>query len=87
MHQVCTKGAGHLFISKKPEYFDDEELDRFHNRDSSNYSEKEAEEFREVFDTILENERADWISSLRLREIAIPDQLKDELLLSKQTYS
>ena len=61
--------------------FDDDELDRFSLRDASNYTESEVNEFREVFYTILDEEKPRWIRSLQLREISIPNQMKDEVVM------
>ncbi|MDO5523803.1 MAG: phospholipase [Bacteroidia bacterium] len=80
-HEVCEKDSLIAAFKEEPEYFDDEELDRFHFRDSAGYSDKEVEEFREVFYTIVDEEKPRWVRSLQLREIAIPDQIKDEIVL------
>ena len=68
-------------VSKKIEYYDDEELDRFLGTESDAYNEKEVEEFREVLYTLKEVEVAGWIRSLQLRGIELPDALKDEAFL------
>jgi len=66
---------------EKPEYFDDEELDRYARRDSAQYAPQEVDEFREVFYSLLDDEKPRWVRSLQMRDIALPDQLKDEVLL------
>ena len=81
MHEVCEKDSLIAAFTEEPEYFDDEELDRFHFRESGSYSDKEVEEFREVFYTIMDEEKPRWVRSLQLREIAVPDQIKDEIVL------
>lgn len=63
------------------EYFDDEELDRFCRRESSSYTDEEAEEFAEVLHTMRQSEVKDWCRSLSLRGINLPDQLKDEAFM------
>lgn len=63
------------------EYFDDEELDRFSRRESSSYTDEEAEEFAEVLHTMRQNEVKDWCRSLTLRGINLPDQVKDEAFM------
>lgn len=68
-------------VSEPIEYFDDEELDRFRGRASDDYSEEEEEEFREVLMTTLTREVGDWLRSLELRGINLPDGVKDEALL------
>ena len=66
--------------TKEIEYFDDEELDRFNGRDSSDYSNEEADEFREILYTMRPEEAKSWNRSLILRGINIPNQVKDELI-------
>ena len=66
---------------KDIEYFDDEELDMFRDRQSDHYTDDEAEQFREVLYTMRQEEVRDWANSLALRHIEVPDQLKDELFL------
>ena len=80
-HEICEKESLIATFRESPEYFDDEELDRYRNRESDAYSEQEADEFREVFYTVLDEEKPRWIRSLQMREIALPDQLKDEVLM------
>jgi hypothetical protein len=62
------------------EYFDDEELDRFKGRPSDQYTDAEIEEFSEVMNTMKPEEVKDWNRSLILRDIQVPDQIKDELI-------
>ena len=66
------------------EYFDDEELDRYQGRASDSYTSEEEEEFREVLMTTLTHEIGDWLRSLELRGINLPDGVKDEALLLMQ---
>ena len=75
------KGQSYSGFCRKPEYFDDEELDKYSNRDSSGFKEDEVEEFREVFYTILDEEKPRWVRSLQMRSISVPDQMKDEVLM------
>ena len=46
-HETCEKDSLLAAVSKKIEYYDDEELDRFKGRASDSYSEEEIEEFRD----------------------------------------
>mgnify|MGYP006946953903 CR=1 FL=1 len=80
-HEVCEKESLLAAVSKKIEYYDDEELDRFRGRPSNGYNEEEVEEFREIMYTCKEDEVAGWSRSLQLRGIELPDELKDELFL------
>ena len=66
---------------EEPEYFDDEELDRFRGRHSSEYTDDEAEEFRDILYSMRQEEVRDWFKSLTQRSIEVPDQIKDELIL------
>lgn len=80
-HQVCEKESLLAAVSKKIEYYDDEELDRFKGRQANEYSDEEIDEFREIMFTMKEEEVAGWSRSLQLRGIELPDELKDELFL------
>ncbi|MCD7923467.1 MAG: phospholipase [Bacteroides sp.] len=80
-HEVCEKESLLAAVSKKIEYYDDEELDRFRGRSSDGYNDEEVEEFREVMYTCKEDEVAGWSRSLQLRGVELPDELKDELFL------
>ncbi len=61
-------------------YYDDEELDRFRGRPSDQYTDEEAEEFATVLYTMQPHEVKGWNRSLILREINLPNQIKDELI-------
>ena len=80
-HEVCEKESLLAAISKEIEYYNDEELDRYRGRSSNDYTEDEAEEFREVLYTMKETEVAGWVRSLQLRAVELPDQVKDEVFL------
>ena len=64
---------------KEIEYFDDEELDVFREQRSDSYTDEEAEVFREILYTMRPDEVKDWTRSLTLRQISLPDQVKDEV--------
>lgn len=74
LHEVCEKA-----INQDIEYYEDEELDRFRGR--TTYTEEEVEEFREVLYTMRTDEVAGWLRSLELRQVNLPDELKDEAFL------
>ena len=80
-HETCERDSLLAAVSKGIEYYDDEELDRFKGWPSDAYQEAEIEEFREVLYTLQEIEVAGWLRSLQLREINLPDDLKDEAFL------
>lgn len=81
MHEVCERDSLIDAFAGEPEYFDDEELDRYARRDPTGYTAGEADEFREIFYSVLDEEKPRWIRSLQRRGIALPDQLKDEVLM------
>ena len=63
------------------EYYDYEELDKYIGRDSADYSDSEAQEFAEVFYTMRPSDVPGWNRSLILRQINLPNQLKDEVIM------
>lgn len=69
---------------KAPEYFNDEELDQYAGRPSDSYNDEETEEFAEVLYTLRKEEVKPWLRSLRLREINLPDALKDEAMIMSE---
>ncbi len=80
-HEVCEKASLLAAVSKKIEYYDDEELDQFMGREGNAYTEEETELFRDVLYTTRDDEVAGWVRSLQLRGIELPDELKDEVFL------
>lgn len=80
-HEVCEKDSLLAAVSKKIEYYDDEELDRFIGTASDRYTPEEEEEFRDVFYTMQSEDVAGWVRSLQLRGITLPDNIKDEVFL------
>ena len=80
-HEVCEKGKIKRALRTDIEYFDDEELDRFRGTASDEYEDDAVEEFREVLYTMDPREVDDWLKSLELREVTLPDALKDEVFM------
>ncbi|MBE6291211.1 MAG: phospholipase [Bacteroidales bacterium] len=80
-HEVCEKGKIKRALRTDIEYFDDEELDAYRGTASDEYDDEAVEEFREVLYTMDPKEIDDWLKSLELREVALPDVLKDELFM------
>ena len=80
-HEVCEKGKIKRALRTDIEYFDDEELDRFRGTASDEYDDDAVEEFREVLYTMDPREVDDWLKSLELREVALPNALKDEVFM------
>lgn len=77
-HKVCEKQRIADAMAKRANYFEDEDLDRFEGRDSDSYEDAEVEEFRYVMYTMQQDEVLEWLESLKVRSIELPDQLKDE---------
>lgn len=80
-HETCERDSLLAAVSKKIEYYDDEELDRFRGLEGDEYEEDAVNEFREVLYTLQSEEVAGWLRSLQLRGVNLPDALKDEAFL------
>lgn len=80
-HEVCERDSLLAAVSKKVEYYEDEDLDRFRGTPGDGYDEAAIAEFREVLYTLKDTEVAGWLRSLQLRCIELPDDLKDEAFL------
>lgn len=80
MHEVCETDTLMSYKSR-PEYYEDEELDVYCRISPDEYSEKDIELFESVFYTLRPEEVAGWLRSLQIREIELPDYLKEEALL------
>ena len=77
----CEKDSLLAAVSKKIEYYDDEELDLFIGKEADAYTEEETNQFRDVLYTMQDIDVAGWVRSLQLRGIELPDDLKDEVFL------
>ncbi len=80
-HLVCERDSLLAGVSKEIEYYDDEELDEWKGVAPDAYTTEQVDHFREIFYTLQANDVAGWVRSLQLREIAIPEELRDEILL------
>ena len=80
-HQICEKESLLAAVSKKIEYYDDEELDKYIGTAPDAYTPEQEDEFRDVFYTMQDTDVAGWVRSLQLRGIALPDNIKDEVFL------
>lgn len=80
MHAVCER---ELLAAPGEEvvYYEDEELDLYRGRPSESYTDKEIEAFEDVLYTMRPDEVPGWTRSLRLRGIALPETLRDEVLM------
>ena len=77
----CEQDCMMEAATRAPEYFDDEELDSFRHRRATDYTDEEADLFREVMTTMRPEEVAAWGRSLTLRGIELPNQVKDEYVM------
>ncbi len=80
LHLVCEKDSLSP-MSAEVIYYDDEELDRFIGRDANSYTPEEIEEFRDVLMTLLPEDITGWARSVTQRRLALPPDVRDELLL------
>ena len=80
-HEVCERDSLLAAVSKKIEYYDDEELDKYIGIAPEDYTLEQEDEFRDVFYTMQDTDVAGWVRSLQLRGIALPDNIKDEIFL------
>lgn len=80
MHQVCEK-TNLSPVTGEIVYYDDEELDRFRGRSPESYTPEEVEEFRDVLLTLLPQDVAGWARSIQVREIPLPTDVREELLM------
>lgn len=80
MHTVCEK-TNLSPLTGEIVYYDDEELDRYRGREADSYTHEEIEEFRDVLLTLLPEDVAGWSRSIQVREINLPTEVRDELLM------
>jgi len=79
-HAVCERDRL-LTMQQEVVYFDDEELDVLAGKNSEDYTSEELKMIEDVFYTLRESDVAGWLCSLQLRNIKLPQYLKDEALL------
>ena len=81
INELCERDEMMSASCQTIEYYNDEELDNYKGIASDAYDEKAVDEFREVLYTLRQNEVAGWLHSLQLREVNLPDSLKDEAFM------
>lgn len=84
LHSTCPTVqllADEVVAGCKPPYFDDEELDAFRGRAADEYTDDELEQWRDVLYTLVPADRAPWQHSIERRGIAMPEVIRDELLM------
>lgn len=79
LHAVCEKDRSRL--SKDIVYYDDEELDAFRGISAETYDDATLELFSEIFRTLRPEDMLGWLNSLRMREIELPLELRDEAMM------
>ena len=79
-HEVCDRENLQI-IDTKIEYFDDEELDVLAGISPEKLTKQQVDSVSEVFYSMNENDVASWLRSLQLRNIQLPDFLREEALM------
>jgi len=77
-HEICELDLRKL--NNDIVYFEDEELDTYKHRQPTEYNEDEIDEFRDILYTLKSEEIREWINSLEIRQINLPEPLKQETL-------
>lgn len=81
MHITCERDSLSPVFSEEIVYFDDDELDYFSGREADSYNDDEIEQFRDVLLTLNPEEIAPWARSIQLRNIRMPETVRDELFM------
>ena len=78
-HAVCERDS---LLTKTDEiiYFDDEELDEIAGIPSEEMTETQRKMIEDVFFTLREQDVAGWIRSTQLRNINLPDDIREQAL-------
>ena len=79
-HLVCERETL-LQTNAKVEYYDDEELDALSGIPAEDYTEKQYQMIREVFNTLQAKDVPGWVRSIQLRNIQLPLDIREEALL------
>lgn len=80
-HEICERDSLLAAVSKKIEYYDDEDLDQYIGVGPDDYTPEQEDEFRDVFYTMQDTDVAGWVRSLQLRGIELPNNIKEEVFL------
>lgn len=78
-HLVCERDTL-LASGGEAVYYDDEELDALSGIEPEDLTEAQRDALREVFDSLREEDVAGWCRSLQLRNISLPQDLREEAL-------
>lgn len=79
-HAVCERDSL-LSNTDRIIYFDDEELDSLSGILASDFTAEQIGMIEEIFYSLREQDVAGWIRSLQLRNINLPDDIRDQALL------
>lgn len=79
-HLVCERETL-LQTNAQIEYYDDEELDALAGIAAEDYTPEQHEMVRAVFTTLQESDVSGWCRSMQLRNIALPEDIREEALL------
>lgn len=79
-HEVCERDSL-LNASDKAEYFDDEDLDSLSGIAPEKMNETQMRQLSDVFYTLRESDVAAWLRSLQVRNIQLPEDIREEALL------
>lgn len=79
-HAVCERDS---LLSKTEEifYFDDEELDELAGKSAEEFADSQHKMIEDVFFTLREQDVAGWLRSVQLRNIELPDDIREQALL------
>jgi len=79
-HAVCERDS---LLSKTEEifYFDDEELDELAGMNPDSFSDEQHKMIEDVFFTLREQDVAGWLRSVQLRNIELPEDIREQALL------
>lgn len=76
-HEVCE--VDEIMLDENIiEYYDDEELDRYKNKNEKEYTSNQIDQFRDVLYTLKTPEIRFWLLSIERRQIKLPNILISE---------
>lgn len=79
-HLVCEKETL-LQTNAHIEYYDDEELDALADIAPQDYTYEQYQAIRDVFDSLKEKDVPGWCRSIQMRNIQLPQDIREEALL------
>lgn len=79
-HLVCERETL-LQTNAEIVYYDDEELDALAGIAPEDLSDEQVQSVRDVFRTMQEKDVPGWCRSLQLRNIALPEDVREEALM------